>query len=82
MTELKEYTLKKYTCGYCGYKFEAHVLNEETVKHVKHGYSTPVTCPFCHNNLKTWDEGEFIRIDKIKPRDKITPRDRGKNDEM
>jgi hypothetical protein len=67
-----EYTLKKYECGFCGYKFKQFVRS--IMKNTPLGYdnqiavSTQVMCKQCGAFLKTWDSGEVIDVYKGKPK--------------
>jgi len=54
---MKKYTLKKYTCYYCGHKFEKEVIYEAGEK-----YSTQVKCPKCYNFIPTWKREETGNI--------------------
>lgn len=43
-----------FKCGYCKFKFEAIVYHQETNKMGGvRGWTTPVKCPKCKNNLRT-----------------------------
>lgn len=51
--------LKKYTCGWCGYKFKQYVgkyYNPEKTNKKERGVSSQVKCKSCKNFIPTWEE--------------------------
>ncbi len=61
MADVKdEYTLMRYSCGWCGYEFKQFVRR---IEFESKSVSSQVVCTFCKNGLKTWD-GEEIQVYK------------------
>jgi hypothetical protein len=70
MTGEKEYSLRSYKCGYCGYSFKHYVRStggqEDFMGRKGKKYSSQVKCQRCSNFLKTWEEGKDLGIYKAK----------------
>lgn len=53
------YFKKKYLCGYCKTSFITVVHRGSTNEHT---VTNKVVCPVCKNYLKSWNEGEILKI--------------------
>lgn len=63
-----QYVEREYKCGYCSFPFRQFVRRVErgadavSGRKERHSISSQVQCPYCHNGLRTWDDGKEIQV--------------------